>query len=223
MPKGKIVADLSRFSSKEMLAKWLWTELCSYRLKKGILYSLNIEMRMPFESPVYAFVYVYRECIPIERQTMFREAIGDVLLGWGNNENAPIGAIEDIVYLIMAIEAPEPLSAFLPTVGNGSLGRRHPDILFSVMTCLRSLSPSLAAHETTLGLIASENFDDGYLFEAIKILTKCDPSQVAPVIEELRPRLIKLGERVRASGDKGEEEEFSRAARECGLEFLSLS
>ena len=223
MFRRKIIADLSRLSNKEMFARWLWVELCSYRLEKGNLYSMARKEKMSFGSPVDVFDYVYRRCIPNEKQAMFRGAIGDALLGWGNSESAPIGVLEDLIYLIMAIGATEALSAFPPTIGNGLLGKRHPDILFSAMTCLKSLSPSPTVQETMLDLIASENFDDGYLFEVIKILTRCDPSQATSATEELKPRLIRLGERVRASGDEGEEEEFCRSAKECGLDFLSLS
>ena len=223
MVKEKIITDLSRFSNKEMFAEWLWTQLCSWHHRRnGDLYLLTTELQINCASPVDGLDYVYRKCIPDAKQIIFRQAIGDTLLEWGNSEDAPIGALEDLVYLIIATKATESLSALLPTVGNGLLGKIYPEILFSTVACLRSFSPSPAVYETMLDLINSNNFDDGYLFEAIKTLTRCDPSQAASATEELKPRLIKLRERVRESDDESEEEIFWRGAKECGLELLSF-
>ena len=47
------------------------------------------------------------------------------------------------------------------------------------------LAPSAYAYQTAREVVSAANFDDGYLFEAIKVLVECEPSQVAVVVREL--------------------------------------
>jgi len=220
MSEEKIIAAVSKFNNKEMFAEWLWKELCllhQKEQKEGDFYLLMIETG----SSVQALESVYKQFVPEEKQPMFRQAIGEVLLEQGNNENAPIEALRDLIYLIMIIKAAESLSALLPTVGRGLLGKRHPRTLYDTMTCLKSLSPSPVVYEVMSGLIDSENFDDGYLLDATGILIECKPQQKSSIIERLKLRLIVLKERAQESG-KEDQDTFFYIAKEWGLDSLSF-
>lgn len=153
---------------------------------------------------------------------MFRQAIGDILQEHGNNKDAPLTALRDLIYLISIIKAVESLGSLLPTVGNGFLGKRHPDILYDVLANLQMFAPSPQIYELMLNLMNSENFDDGYLFTAIKILVSCEPSHASDLVDTLSPRLSKLKQGVINLNDEKEWSAFCEVANDCAQHITAL-
>jgi len=193
-PIRKIFREFDRVQ----FADWLWRGLQSF-------YALPPSDRaMAFdhvglqiiqqESICAGLALIYEEFVPEPNQLIFRQAIGDVMRKQGNNPNAPESAFSDLIYLLMRIRATESLSALLPAVGNGLIGKRCPDILYETITALKSLAPSTPAHDTARDLIDSINFDEGYLFEATKVLIECEPSRISQIVLDFEPRLSQLRE-----------------------------
>lgn len=214
--RDEITAELTQVNTKEALAEWLWNMLLlTYSKKEGLMSLIRAQN---LESPMDSLVIIYEECIPSTKQLIFRQAIGDILSNKGNDENAPLDPLEDLIYLIARIKATEPLKALLPTVGNGLLGKRYPDILYVTFACLLSFRPSSEVYKVTLDLTSSENFDDGYLFTAIKIIKDCDPSGAPGIINDFMPRLINLRNLSRKIGGQ-EWDAFCNAAKDAGMDL----
>ncbi len=227
MSKDEAIRAFEQFDRK-MFADWLW---------KGLLSSYN---QLPSETErmcafdpfgliirqqeyiVDGLVCVYKKYVPESRKLLFRQAVGDVLREQGNNEDLSLPPLEDIIYLIARIKATEALNALLPTVGNGLLGKRYPEVLYRALAVLKSFpSSSPEVYEVVSGLINSTNFDDGYLFEAIKILAECEPLHATAIILPLESRLAKLRQDCRALG--GDEwVAFCDAAKDCAKHILAL-
>ncbi len=187
-----------------MFADWLWTGLRKF-------YTSSPSDRKSVFRPFDAFIahqeslskgiaIVYQERIPDDRKLMFRRAIGDVLREHANDLDAPIPAFQDLLYVLLRTKAVESLSSLIPAVGNGLLGRRYPDILYETFTVLKSLAPSAHVYDTTLELINCINFDDGYIFEAMKVLIECEPPRAASTILLFESRLSRLRKETLALG-----------------------
>lgn len=223
MSKEKIVAEtLTRLDSREAFAKWLWTALSSLYSKGDNQHLLIIIEEKDFDSVTGALAYLYERYVLGTKQLMFRQAIGDVLREHGNDKDAPLDALRDLIYLISMIEAAESLDSLLPTVGNGFLGKRHPDILYDIFANLLTFAPSPQIYELILNLMNSENFDDGYLFTAIKILVSCEPSHASDIVDTLSPRLSKLKQGVVNLNDEKEWSAFCEAAKDCAQHIAAL-
>lgn len=181
---------------REQYADWLWRGLRAFynaqsasRVRAFDHVGLIIAQQ---DSVCEGLAHVYEEYVPESRKLLFRRAIGDVLREQANNQDAPITAFQDLIYLLVRIRANESLGALLSAVGNGLVGKRHPAIFYETLAVLRSLAPSAHAFETARGLVVSANFDDGYLFEATKVLVECEPPSVSGIVLEFEPRLSKL-------------------------------
>ncbi|MGD1046993.1 MAG: hypothetical protein ABR936_16950 [Bacteroidota bacterium] len=175
---------------------------------------------MQQETLTEGLAYIYEECIPETKQLMFRQAIGDVLRVYGNDEDNFVLAFNDLIYLISRIKANESLSSLLPTVGTGRLGKLNPDILYCTFAILRSLAPSVQAYKTAFDLINCRNFDEGYLFEAMNILVACEPSKACEIVLELETRLHNLRKEIIQKGEV-EKAAFNRAANIWAEQMLS--
>lgn len=182
--------------NRKGFADWLWRGLSKfYSLPpsdRALAFDYVGYFIMQQESICEGLARTYEEYVPKSKQMMFRQAIGDVLLERGNMDNAPVDAFRDLIYLTIRINATEPLSALLPTVGNGLLGKRDPEIFYGTIAALKSLMPSAQVYETTYHLIGSANFDDGYLIEAINVLVECEPSRATDIVSKLVSRLKRL-------------------------------
>lgn len=227
MLKEKVITEaLAQLDSREMFAKWIWVSIrsfygLSFPEKNNDHICLLIEGKN-LESPVDALTYVYRKYVPNTKQLMFRQSIGDVLQEYGNDKDAPISAFQDLIYLLTTVRAIESLSTLLPTVGNGLLGKRHPDLLYETVVVLRSFAPSPQVYEVVSDLVKSANFDDGYLLGVIEILIECEPSRTPDIINSLNHRLVKL-KQVVENLDNGEEwTEFCKATKDCAR-YISAS
>lgn len=195
MNEDNILEKFSKFRRHEF-ADWLWRGLRKFYAsppsKREDSFQYVGWQIMQYESICEGIAQIYEEYVPDSKQLLFRQAIGDVLRKHANDYDAPRDAIRDLIYLIIRIKANESLSALLPAVGNGFLGQLYPDILYVTITSLRSLAPSMQAYKTASGLIDSTNFDEGYLFEAIKVLVECKPTHVSRILVALEPRLSNL-------------------------------
>lgn len=218
--------DTFAIFDREMFADWLWRGLRTFydssppdRVRAFDPAGFLIIQQ---ESVSEGLAYVYHHYVPDSKRLMFRQAIGDVLREKGNDQNAPIPAFQDLIYLLVQIRATESLTALLPTIGNGLLGQRYPDILYETVAALRLLAPSVQAHETASSLINSNNFDDGYLFEAIKVLIECQPSLAAATVLSLKPRLNQLRQAVLEKG-RTEYIVFNEAANDWSTYILRLA
>jgi hypothetical protein len=226
MSKDGAIKAFEQFDRK-MFADWLWRGFLSFydpppsetkRIHAFGPFGLIIRQQ---ESIIDGLARVYEKYVPKSRKLMFRQAIGDVLREQGNNADAPLPALEDLIYLIARIKATEALDALPPAVGNGFLGERQSAILYDTLSTLGSLAPSSQVYEVVSELINSANFNDGYLFEAIKILVECRPLHVAAIILSLEHRLTKLRQITQQLG--GDEwVAFCEAARDCAKHVLAL-
>lgn len=187
--------------TREEFADWLWRGLKSFYSStpsdKNDAFDDFGHIILQQESVCEGLACVYENYVPESKRLLFRQAIGDVLREQGRSNKELINAFSDLIYLIARIDAYESLSAFFPIIGNGPMGKENPDVFFDVFAVLRSLTPSDHAYKTAFDLINSANFDDGYLFEAIKVLIDCKPSKAAQSILFLEPRLSQLRKDVR--------------------------
>lgn len=181
---------------RQQFADWLWQGLYSFynkpRSDRGATFNNAGSIILEHESVCEGIAYIYEKLVPANGQLAFRQAIGDVIREKSNNYSDYVQAFQDLIYLIIRIEANESLSSLLPTVGSGVFGRQHPKVLYETISALASLSPSEYAYETASDLIDSANFDDGYLFEATKILVECKPNDAAKIVLRFEPRLTQL-------------------------------
>lgn len=172
--------EAAAFSNKDQYSNWLWKMLCT-------LYSPSTTDRRDDlrtflnETTDWGDVGaglegIYNKLKKDTQQPLFRQSIGDALVEYGNAENTPLQACKDLIYLTAGVRARESVGAFVPTIGNGLLGKRYPDSLFDAIGVLRLLAPASEVKETTFQLIESANFDNRFILEAIGILVKCDPT-----------------------------------------------
>jgi hypothetical protein len=228
MNKENIREIFSQFDRDEF-ANWLWNGLRSLYASRpsdrvNAFQHVGWQI-LQYESVDKGLARFYEEYVPDSRQLLFRQAIGDVLRRHANDHDAPLDAIRDLIYLITRIKADESLSALYPTVCNGYLAEQYPGILYDAITILRSRAPSEKAYKTASNLIDCANFEDGYLFEAIKVLVECEPSYVSRILIKYEERLSKLFRDVK---DKGGDEwvAFCNAANEWTqflLEYAPLT
>jgi hypothetical protein len=178
------------------LSDWLWRGLRSYYT------STPSQKNTPF-SPYYRLITnqdaifnglarFYEEIVPESGQLIFRQVVGDVLREHANDERAPVRALEDLIYLIERIRATESLNALVPSIGVGYIGQLHPGLLPEAIGMLRMLAPSRDAYEAAHGLVYSINFNETHLFEILKILITCEPTQAANIVVEFEPRFERL-------------------------------
>jgi len=224
MSKNTIYKTFEKFD-RDAFADWLWRGLRSFyssppseRVNAFDYAGLLI---MAQESVSEGLGQVYDECVPESQKLMFRQAIGDVLREHGNDPGAPTPAFQDLIYLVVRIRATESLKALLPTIGNGLLGKRYPDILYDTIAALRFLAPSARAYDAALDLIDSPNFDDGYLFEALKVLVECEPSRTSGIVLMFELRLSDLRRSVQNLGED-EWNAFCEAANDWAEHILKL-
>jgi hypothetical protein len=203
MNDNPIYIKLGQFTREEF-ADWLWRGLqlfySSPPSNKINAFDDVGYLILQQESVCEGLAYVYENYVPESKRLLFRQAIGDVLRERGSINSEPINAFLDLIYLTARINATESLSALLPIIGNGPMGKQNPDVFFDTFAVLRSLAPSIHAYEAAFDLINSANFDDGYIFEAIKVLVECEPSQTAKFILFLEPRLSQLRKETRELG-----------------------
>lgn len=211
---------------REEFADWLWRGLRSFytsppsdRVRAFDDMGLLIIKQ---ESVCEGIARIYEQYVAERRKLMFRQAIGDVLREHANDQKAPIPAFQDLIYLLGRIKATESLSALLSIVCSGFLKRRYTDVLYETFAVLRSLAPSIYAYDTAFALVNCLNFDDGYLFEAIKVLVECQPSQASKIILMLEPRLTQMRQFTQDIG--GDEwNAFREAANDCAKQLLELA
>jgi hypothetical protein len=217
---------LAKFD-REQYADWLWRGLQAFYetpAERAYAFEPHGLLIVQQESVCEGLAQVYGEYVPQRKKLMFRRAIGDVLREQANNHEAPIDACRDLIYLLARIRANESLGALLPAVGNGFVGKRLPAILYETFAALRLLAPSWQAYEAARDLAYSANFDDGYLFEATKVLIECEPSRVAEIVLEFEPRLSKLREDCKRLGDHDGDEwtAFCEAANDWAQYLLTF-
>ncbi len=224
MKKDKTIMIFSQFTREEF-ADWLWRGLQSFYSSQPserdsafdyVGYFINQQ-----ESVFDGIARVYKEFIIESKQLMFRQAIGDVLREQANNQSAPLPAFQDLIYLIAKIRDQESLNAILPTIGNGFISKKYPDILYETLATLRLLAPSNHAFNTASELIDCVNFNEGYLFEAIKVLAECEPSNISAIILKLEPRINQLRQSV-FELDQDEKIAFYDAANDCVRHLLKF-
>ncbi|OGF74345.1 hypothetical protein A2Z63_02125 [Candidatus Giovannonibacteria bacterium RIFCSPLOWO2_02_44_8] len=169
--EGTLARKMKQFDSREMFAGWIWIVLQAIHQK--IYQSADVILIRRYDSSVEGLARVYETCVPKDRRKIFRQAIGDVLRLKGNNEDAPPGVFEDLIYLIERINATEALGAIAPTVSNGLLGEKNPEIIYSTVSLLSTLSPSSMVYKAICDLRDGVNFDRRYAADVRKILTAC--------------------------------------------------
>lgn len=199
----RITQEITRFQEGEEVSSWLWHTL-------ELHYSPQIrneKERQDFEdfwgvhdAPVEGIGNIYANLQTEKHKLLFRQSIGNVLTQHADDKDAPPDALRDLIYLISTTKAVESLNSLVPTIGNGSLGKKHPEYLYETLAVLMDLSPSPEAQATTSQLVDCPNFDDGYIFSAIGILAQGDPSNVFNLLARFQPRIESLRQTVRDLG-----------------------
>lgn len=222
MNNADILAKFAQLD-REQFADWLWRGLRSFYTgpasARGRAFDHLGAFILQQESIVEGIARVYEEYVPEAKQLLYRQALGDVLRNQANVPEAPMPAFQNIIYLMARIKAVESLDALVPTVGTGYMGRRAPEILYETMAALRYLAPSQQAYNVVGELISSPNFDDGYLFEAMKVLIECQPSLTTKTVLNLLPRLNRLREKAMELG--GEEAKACEEATRDWVEHIA--
>lgn len=224
MTKNEIKKMFSEFD-REAYADWLWRGLLQFYVSlsaDSAAFDPVSSLIRQQETISEGLAQIYEEYIPANKKLMFRQAIGDVLRDHSNNEDVPVVAFQDLIYLIARIKATESLGALVPTVGSGLLGKRHPEILYESFSVLKYLAPSSSAFGTAFALVDSANFDDGYLFEAMNVLIECEPSHTSEIVLKLEPRITKLRKIILGLDDRDEWGAFCEAADEWSEHALKL-
>lgn len=143
------------------------------------------------ESIFEGIAQIYEDDVSSESgKLLFRQAIGDVLRESAPERVVSALAISDLIYLTGRIKARESLESFTSVIERDDVDSEK--ILYSLVAVLKSLSPCEETYQTTRKLISSPQFDDGYLFEALDILTECKPSETLSLLHEHLPRLNTL-------------------------------
>ena len=144
---------------------------------------------MQHESLCEGLAHVYERLVPDPHKLWFRQAIGDVLRDHSDCPDAASAAFQDLIYLLVRTRATESLTCCFPQSSTDRPVDTDPACCLMRLQRCDPLAPSAYAYQTAREVVSAANFDDGYLFEAIKVLVECEPSQVAVVVRELEPRL----------------------------------
>lgn len=198
--------EVAAFSNKDQYSNWLWEVLCTLNspltTKRQHALGIFLNETTDWGDVGEGLKAIYHRLEKDTQQPLFRQSIGNVLAEHGNAEDTPLKACKDLIYLTAGVRAIESVGAFVPTIGNGLLGRRYPDSLFDAIGVLKLLAPAPEVKETTSQLIESANFDNGFILEATGILVRCDPTQALILLDKFTPRFTDLREKVRILGGK---------------------
>jgi len=220
------LADFDR----EAYADWIWRGLNNYYSESSIdekMYSFDLfgSYIVEQESITEGIACVYEDYVPQSKQLLFRQAIGDVLrkqekVNAVADPPIPKEAIRTLFYLIDRIRANEALDSFIPSIGNGSIGRKYPDLFYTAIAVLKSLAPMNFVYQTAETLINSRNFDDIYLFETVRVLIKCHSEKILEILLRYEPRLSELRKEI--LNDEKERDDFQEFLEDWAQFILSL-
>lgn len=203
--KHRILQEVTQFKNREEASAWLWRTLkLHYKLQiRDVKDDRDFrDFWDVHNAPTEGIGNIYHDLRTEDQKLYFRQAIGDCLSQHENEKDVPLDIRRDLIYLIGETKAVESLGAFLPTIGNGFLGKEHPEVWYDVISNLMTFHPSPQVQETVFQLANSSNFDDGYILEIIGILVRCDPSTVSDLLSLFQPRLEKLRQNCKNLGGK---------------------
>ncbi|MCX6741142.1 MAG: hypothetical protein NTY61_01965 [Candidatus Parcubacteria bacterium] len=132
--------------------------------------------------------------MPENKRLMFRQAIGKLLHRHGKEENSPADLFLnfvylDFIYLIPKNEAVGMLGPLAEAVKKKLASKKEPGIIHSTLAVLLHFSPSREAYDAMSLLADGDDFVGEYLFMAIKILVKCEPTQTEAIVTRFKPRI----------------------------------
>lgn len=163
---------------------------------------------------------VYDKFFSDPGKKMFREAIGDVLGNRANRMQLPLDACKDLIYLIARVKAEESLDSLVSFAGEVRLRGKeeNSEISYHTLAVLQMFEPSDKVYGTVERLADTPDFEEGYLFEVIKLLVKNKPANTRNVLEKYGLRINALYDSL--PDDIKEREAFLECKNKC-LEFVS--
>jgi len=181
--KKKIQRKLRRFDGDTM-ADWLGRGIMSVyssSTPQKVITLDHIGSLDVILSVSVTLVYVYQEFMSAPVRALFRKALGDLLRRYCNDPSAPIQVFQDLICLIAATKATESLDALYPVLGNGGIGKRHPEIIYEAIAIL---APAIGDYKKMTELMESQNFkEEIYLTKVIKVFAKCNRSLAIEIVQ----------------------------------------
>jgi hypothetical protein len=170
------------------------------------------------ETITEGLAQIYEDYVPKPGKLFFRQAIGDVLQEPNPEKMVSLEAVKDLIYLTDRVKAHEAIESFVPVIERKDINPE--EILYSMIGVLKLMSPSDEVYKTTRELIDGLNFDEGYLFEALNIISECSSADTLPVLNEFLPRLERLKSVCRELGN-GEWAGYEEAAASFSSEVFN--
>ncbi|MBS3050947.1 MAG: hypothetical protein J4400_02260 [Candidatus Aenigmarchaeota archaeon] len=198
-----LLEDLSGLETPEQYADWLLKNLEElHQLPEDQVptkYKVNHESQLwlftlynHLESPLDALEKAYRS-IPEERRQPFRQAIGIALHRCAEIEDPIIlPVVEYLTYLIGAAGATEALDGLLETASNEYVAENHRSIFYDAISSVMTLAPDDRVFDFTHNLANNPYFNDGLLFDAMKIMIECRPDDYRQIVGENGQRIQRL-------------------------------
>jgi hypothetical protein len=184
------LSDVDKFSD------WIW-QIVSYFNNPILFRDIKINTKIlrivkEYGTTIEGLTNIYEEYVPMSKRLLFREAIGYAIRNHANDQSADLSDIEDLLYLMANIKAYESIQALIPLNIGSYFGRIFPEIIFDSIAVLKYLAPSEKVFVVMRQIIDNNDFDENYLFEALKALIECHPEITPEIIIDYEPRLTAL-------------------------------
>ncbi len=210
----KELANLDRKGYTDWLSQEFRSIYSSSAFERAHAFSPLYQLIPQQETICEDLAHFYENYLPESGKLKFRQAIGTVLHAQANNLDASPPVILALIRLLGRIKATESLNALVQTIDNEPLlakvrateslialaptidkrpiKRQRLGILDETIAVLKMLAPSSDVYQAAFDLANCISFDDGYLFQVMKVMVECEPSRAATIVLTFEPRLSRL-------------------------------
>ena len=171
---------LSKIKTSKEFADWIFVTLTDLYTqgRKSVNEESDLwkfTLNGGFESVEHAMTTIYDRHVPDNNQRSFREGIGIALHkcteGYSKKVN-PV--INGLINLIGSTKASESLEGLLEISSNDTIVKSNKTLLYDSLAAALSFPPDNKIYEFTHKLANSTSFNDGFIFESVRLMIECD-------------------------------------------------
>lgn len=137
---------------------------------------------------------IFRDLVPGEKQLLFQEALGQVLLNTITDFSFSENALVDLIRLVASTHAVASAPALPLVVATGRYGKSKRWLQYEAIGALKSLMPAPLAIRALKSLVANPAFNVRFSLDVMTTLCESDPENWAEYVAFMYPRIVALYE-----------------------------
>jgi hypothetical protein len=137
---------------------------------------------------------IFRDLVPGDKQLLFQEALGQVLLNTITDFSFHEDALVDLIRLVASTHAIASAPALPLVIATGRYGKSKRWLQYEAIGALKSLMPAPLAIRALKSLVANPAFNVRFSFDVMTTLCESDPHNWAEYISFMYPRIVVLYE-----------------------------